>query len=330
MFLFSNTATVCVFITVSAKQEDESDRRWSDFMCLLLQAWRAQKQPRAHSAHLQNVHASQVPVMPLCSPRPTSATDPPPNLCRLFPASGSDSEATPEKRPRTEEKEGSGEEARGTPKQKNRRRCYRCQTKLELVQQELGSCRCGERSHRRFSWCVETYHWGPLPASLPGYVFCMLHRLPEQHDCVFDHLGRGREEAVLKMVKLDRKVGRSCQRIGEECSWLVDPPTRERWGTYKERGGRRKMRGGGMGGPGRGGGYTVRWSGGVLVVTSCIWPGDSGSELDVALFESWFPARSVCWDSAPGQAPQGPRGGGREQWLFSRATFSTACSHSQP
>ncbi|KAF3850260.1 hypothetical protein F7725_019979 [Dissostichus mawsoni] len=104
------------------------------------------------------------------------------------------SEATPEKRPRAEEKDGGGgEEARGTPKQKNRRRCYRCQTKLELVQQELGSCRC-------------------------GYVFCMLHRLPEQHDCLFDHLGRGREEAVLKMVKLDRKVGRSCQRIGEECS----------------------------------------------------------------------------------------------------------------
>lgn len=57
-----------------------------------------------------------------------------------------------------------------------------------------------------------------FPVSLPGYVFCMLHRLPEQHDCLFDHLGRGREEAVLKMVKLDRKVGRSCQRIGEECS----------------------------------------------------------------------------------------------------------------
>ncbi|XP_040017060.1 AN1-type zinc finger protein 3 [Gasterosteus aculeatus] len=107
--------------------------------------------------------------------------------------SDSDSEETPEKRPRPDGKEGSGEEAPVTPKQKNRRRCFRCQTKLELVQQELGSCRC-------------------------GYVFCMLHRLPEQHDCLFDHLGRGREEAVLKMVKLDRKVGRSCQRIGEECS----------------------------------------------------------------------------------------------------------------
>lgn len=79
------------------------------------------------------------------------------------------------------------------PKQRNRKRCHRCQAKLELVQQELGSCRC-------------------------GYVFCMLHRLPEQHECMFDHLGRGRQEAVLKMVKLDRKVGRSCQRIGEECS----------------------------------------------------------------------------------------------------------------
>uniref|UniRef100_A0A3B1IW42 Zinc finger, AN1-type domain 3 n=1 Tax=Astyanax mexicanus TaxID=7994 RepID=A0A3B1IW42_ASTMX len=104
--------------------------------------------------------------------------------------SGSESDASPEKRVRVGE--ASEESPRGS-KQKNRRRCHRCQTKLELVQQELGSCRC-------------------------GYVFCMLHRLPEQHDCLFDHLGRGREEAVLKMVKLDRKVGRSCQRIGEECS----------------------------------------------------------------------------------------------------------------
>ncbi|KAM9704351.1 AN1-type zinc finger protein 3 homolog [Menidia menidia] len=118
-------------------------------------------------------------------------------------ATGVECEASPEKRPRggdeeeedeeEEEEQGGAQEARRTPKQKNRRRCFRCQTKLELVQQELGSCRC-------------------------GYVFCMLHRLPEQHDCLFDHLGRGREEAVLKMVKLDRKVGRSCQRIGEECS----------------------------------------------------------------------------------------------------------------
>lgn len=57
-----------------------------------------------------------------------------------------------------------------------------------------------------------------ISSVLTGYVFCMLHRLPEQHDCTFDHMGRGREEAIMKMVKLDRKVGRSCQRIGEGCS----------------------------------------------------------------------------------------------------------------
>ncbi|KAL2098997.1 hypothetical protein ACEWY4_005477 [Coilia grayii] len=114
-------------------------------------------------------------------------------------ASSSQSEECPEKRARVSSPSPSlptPDEASAAPrgpKQKNRRRCHRCQSKLELVQQELGSCRC-------------------------GYVFCMLHRLPEQHDCLFDHLGRGREEAVLKMVKLERKVGRSCQRIGEECS----------------------------------------------------------------------------------------------------------------
>ncbi|XP_071370949.1 AN1-type zinc finger protein 3-like isoform X2 [Centroberyx affinis] len=160
------------------------------------------------SKPIQSTGSSQSPVFSsetsssssqsLSSSPPTSseqpsAEEPSPTFPSTREASGSESEATPEKRPRTEEKEAGGEEARGGPKQKNRRRCYRCQTKLELVQQELGSCRC-------------------------GYVFCMLHRLPEQHDCLFDHLGRGREEAVLKMVKLDRKVGRSCQRIGEECS----------------------------------------------------------------------------------------------------------------
>ncbi|XP_041704273.1 AN1-type zinc finger protein 3 isoform X2 [Coregonus clupeaformis] len=108
-------------------------------------------------------------------------------------ASESESDASPEKRARVGHGSKESSSSHGASKQKSRRRCHRCQTKLELVQQELGSCRC-------------------------GYVFCMLHRLPEQHDCLFDHLGRGREEAVLKMVKLDRKVGRSCQRIGEECS----------------------------------------------------------------------------------------------------------------
>ncbi|CAB1331345.1 unnamed protein product [Coregonus sp. 'balchen'] len=95
-------------------------------------------------------------------------------------ASESESDASPEKRVRVGHGSKESSSSHGASKQKSRRRCHRCQTKLELVQQELGSCRC-------------------------GYVFCMLHRLPEQHDCLFDHLGRGREEAVLKMVKLDRK-----------------------------------------------------------------------------------------------------------------------------
>ncbi|XP_032318885.1 AN1-type zinc finger protein 3 isoform X2 [Camelus ferus] len=106
--------------------------------------------------------------------------------------SQSENEASPVKRPRLLESTERSEET-SRSKQKSRRRCFQCQTKLELVQQELGSCRC-------------------------GYVFCMLHRLPEQHDCTFDHMGHGREEAIMKMVKLDRKVGRSCQRIGEGCS----------------------------------------------------------------------------------------------------------------
>lgn len=124
-------------------------------------------------------------------------------------ASESESDVSPEKRARVGDvpegdessssslsassSSSSSSSSRSGSKQRSRKRCHRCQTKLELVQQELGSCRC-------------------------GYVFCMLHRLPEQHECLFDHLGRGRQEAVLKMVKLDRKVGRSCQRIGEECS----------------------------------------------------------------------------------------------------------------
>ncbi|XP_008287116.1 AN1-type zinc finger protein 3-like [Stegastes partitus] len=125
-------------------------------------------------------------------------------------ASESESDVSPEKQARVSEvpdgeesssssslsslsASSSSSSSRSSSKQRSRKRCHRCQTKLELVQQELGSCRC-------------------------GYVFCMLHRLPEQHECLFDHLGRGRQEAVLKMVKLDRKVGRSCQRIGEECS----------------------------------------------------------------------------------------------------------------
>uniref|UniRef100_A0A8C4N8W4 Zinc finger, AN1-type domain 3 n=1 Tax=Eptatretus burgeri TaxID=7764 RepID=A0A8C4N8W4_EPTBU len=72
---------------------------------------------------------------------------------------------------------------------KNKHRCFSCRAKLELVQQQLGLCRC-ER------------------------VFCGLHRLPEQHGCTFDHQGEGRQEALRRMVKPEKRVGRSFQRLG--------------------------------------------------------------------------------------------------------------------
>lgn len=58
-------------------------------------------------------------------------------------ASGSESEASPEKRSKPDDA-AVAEETRGGAKQRSRRRCHRCQTKLELVQQELGPCRCGQ------------------------------------------------------------------------------------------------------------------------------------------------------------------------------------------
>lgn len=113
---------------------------------------------RNSSRHTLHTHKTSTrlrytqPLLPASSsawPAPLWALtlNPAPLFSLSLLALGSESEATPEKRPRTDEKEGGSEEARGTPKQKNRRRCYRCQTKLELVQQELGSCRCGQYRH---------------------------------------------------------------------------------------------------------------------------------------------------------------------------------------
>ncbi|XP_047590975.1 AN1-type zinc finger protein 3 isoform X3 [Lutra lutra] len=58
--------------------------------------------------------------------------------------SQSENEASPVKRARLLENTERPEET-SRSKQKSRRRCFQCQTKLELVQQELGSCRCGVR-----------------------------------------------------------------------------------------------------------------------------------------------------------------------------------------
>lgn len=77
------------------------------------------------------------------------------------------------------------------PLQKKRKRCWTCNAKLELAQRELGNCRC-------------------------SYTFCQLHRLPEQHNCAFDHKESGRQEARKKMISPGpKKVGRSFQRIDE-------------------------------------------------------------------------------------------------------------------
>ncbi|NXN96401.1 ZFAN3 protein, partial [Rhinopomastus cyanomelas] len=74
------------------------------------------------------------------------------------------------------------------PKQKRRRRCCQCNKKLQLAEQELGLCRC-------------------------GLVFCLIHRLPEKHNCTFDYKVHGRQEDNKKAVKEQRKLGTSCQRI---------------------------------------------------------------------------------------------------------------------
>ncbi|XP_023780180.1 AN1-type zinc finger protein 3 [Cyanistes caeruleus] len=64
--------------------------------------------------------------------------------CLFSTDSQSESEASPVKRPRLLDDSNNRPEEASRSKQKSRRRCFQCQTKLELVQQELGSCRCGE------------------------------------------------------------------------------------------------------------------------------------------------------------------------------------------
>lgn len=74
------------------------------------------------------------------------------------------------------------------PVQKNKKRCFQCNIKLELALREIGRCRC-------------------------DYIFCPLHRLPEQHNCVFDHKGIGRKEAKDKMISPKKHAGASIKRM---------------------------------------------------------------------------------------------------------------------
>ncbi|XP_046873114.1 AN1-type zinc finger protein 3 isoform X2 [Hypomesus transpacificus] len=208
----SKTMNLCskCFSDIEKKQPDEdcdpepaSSSRQSDAFCNETNSSSSQSLSSVPTSSVEpsceGSGATPLPAQEVSSTNTALGTLSTPTKRPCDSASGSESEASPEKRarggegPSSEESSSSSSSSPRGAKQRSRRRCHRCQTKLELVQQELGSCRC-------------------------GYVFCMLHRLPEQHDCLFDHLGRGREEAVLKMVKLERKVGRACQRIGEECS----------------------------------------------------------------------------------------------------------------
>ncbi|OWF56837.1 AN1-type zinc finger protein 3-like isoform X1 [Mizuhopecten yessoensis] len=100
-------------------------------------------------------------------------------------ASGSD-EAKGVKRPL--EPDSTPESTPEKGKQKNRKRCFQCNAKLELAQRQIGRCRC-------------------------ELIFCSLHRLPELHNCEFDHKEDGRLQARQKMVKPTRHLGNEFRRL---------------------------------------------------------------------------------------------------------------------
>lgn len=79
------------------------------------------------------------------------------------------------------------------PVQKNKKRCFLCNCRMDLAIREIGKCKC-------------------------DYVFCSLHRLPEQHGCTFDHKEHSRQEARAKMVVLRKHVGTALRRLDQDSS----------------------------------------------------------------------------------------------------------------
>lgn len=108
-------------------------------------------------------------------------------------AAKSQNEASPQgtKRSHDEVEREDGSSAPSSAKQKNKKRCFKCSTRLELAQREIGLCRCGR-------------------------VFCPMHRLPELHGCDFDHKEDGRQQAREKMVKPTRHLGTSLGRLDQQ------------------------------------------------------------------------------------------------------------------
>ncbi|XP_052275924.1 AN1-type zinc finger protein 3 homolog isoform X2 [Dreissena polymorpha] len=95
------------------------------------------------------------------------------------------------KRDRRALEEGSEETAAEKSGGKSKRRCNVCRCKLELAQRAIGKCRCEN-------------------------VFCSLHRLPELHNCDFDHKEDGRQQAREKMIKPTRHLGTSFKRLDSD------------------------------------------------------------------------------------------------------------------
>ncbi|XP_077017795.1 AN1-type zinc finger protein 3 isoform X6 [Tamandua tetradactyla] len=112
--------------------------------------------------------------------------------------SQSENEASPVKRPRLLEATERSEETTRS-KQKNRRRCYQCQTKLELVQQELGSCRCGTGNQYLFK--------------TPG------RRLPNPTSLLSGVIGRAEDTHILQQQRVTEgplgSSGRLLRAVGE-------------------------------------------------------------------------------------------------------------------
>lgn len=74
-----------------------------------------------------------------------------------------------------------------------------------------------------YLWQCVSYLWqcvSHLWQCVSDYVFCQLHRLPEQHDCIYDHKGKGRQDARDKMVSPKKHIGTSLKRIDSNDSWL--------------------------------------------------------------------------------------------------------------
>jgi len=76
------------------------------------------------------------------------------------------------------------------PVQSNKARCFMCRAKIPLAKQSINKCRC-------------------------DYVYCDIHKAPDQHDCDFDFAKMGKDILAKNNPRLNdvHKGGRSFNRI---------------------------------------------------------------------------------------------------------------------